>query len=90
MQPTPVVRLNRAAAMVFAEGAGSALKELEAMRDELDHYQPYHAALADCLRRAGRQNEAALAYRRAIKLSSNHREQEFLQRQLQKLPGTKT
>jgi RNA polymerase sigma-70 factor, ECF subfamily len=47
----------------------------------LENYQPYHAARADLLGRAGRRDEAAAAYDRAIELATNTIERDFLVRQ---------
>jgi RNA polymerase sigma-70 factor (ECF subfamily) len=47
----------------------------------LDNYQPYHAARADLLARAGRHDEAEAAYDRAIELTKNSVERDFLVRQ---------
>jgi len=47
----------------------------------LDNKQPYHAARADLLARAGRHNEAIAAYDRAIELATNTIERDFLIRQ---------
>jgi RNA polymerase sigma-70 factor (ECF subfamily) len=47
----------------------------------LENYQPYHAARADLLARAGRRDEAVAAYDRAIELTTNTTERDFLARQ---------
>ncbi len=49
---------------------------------ELDGYYLFHAARADILRRMGRFEEAGEAYRRALALSTNMIEREFLTRRL--------
>ena len=84
LQPSPVVRLNEIVALSFAEGAAVGLAALEqiARFPVLERYQPFHAARADLLRRAGRHADAAAAYRRAIDLSENASEKEFLERRL--------
>jgi RNA polymerase sigma-70 factor (ECF subfamily) len=46
-----------------------------------DHYQPFHAFRADLLARAGQLDDAVAAYDRAIELSTNRIEQEWLSRQ---------
>jgi RNA polymerase sigma-70 factor (ECF subfamily) len=51
-------------------------------RGELADYQLLHAAAADLLRRIGRRDQAALAYRHAIGLTTNDAEREFLERRL--------
>jgi RNA polymerase sigma-70 factor (ECF subfamily) len=89
LQPSPVVRLNEIVALSFAEGAHAGLTALAQIErfPVLERYQPYHAARADLLRRAGRHAEAAAAYRRAIDLSENAAEKAFLARRLRELPG---
>lgn len=84
VSPGPIVRLNRAVALMFAKGVEIALAELEQLKPELDTYQPFHATLADCLRRASRP-EASDAYARAIALSTNPAQRAFLERQLANL-----
>jgi RNA polymerase sigma-70 factor (ECF subfamily) len=81
------VRLNEIAALSFAEGAEVALEALAELEDVdlLDSYQPYHAARADLLRRAGRTEESAAAYRRAIELTDNATERAFLENRLEAL-----
>jgi len=87
LRPSWVVRLNEAVALSFAEGphAGlAALAPLEGL-DVLERYQPFWAARADLLRRAGRTDEAAAAYRRAIELTGNEAERRFLAGRLEGL-----
>jgi RNA polymerase sigma-70 factor (ECF subfamily) len=79
IRPNPVVALNRAVAVGSLEGPSAGLDALT--RVDLDGYQPYHAARADLLARAGRTDEALAAYTRAIELTSNPAEREFLERQ---------
>ena len=87
LQPSPVVKLNEAVALSFAENpqAGLALLDELTEHDELERYQPYHAASADLLRRAGRNADACAAYRRALALTENVTEQEFMKRRLAEL-----
>ena len=54
---------------------------------ESSNYQPYHAARADLLARAGRTDEAVAAYDRAIELTANTSEREFLSLQRQAAKG---
>ena len=61
-----------------AEGL-AALAEIDAAT--LDKYQPYHAARADLLARARRRDEALGAYDRALALTTNAVERDFLVRQ---------
>ena len=78
--PTPVVALNRAVAVGFADGPEAGLERLRPLLETLDRYQPLHAAHADLLRRAGDREGAARAYERAIALSSNAVERAELER----------
>ena len=74
--PTPVVALNRAVALAEIAGPAAALASVDAL--SLDHYQPWHAARADLLRRLGAVDEAIGAYARAAALTDNVAEQRFL------------
>jgi len=82
LQPSPVIELNRATAVGFADGPEAGLRLLEPLLDDLDGYQPLHAARAELLRRAGEPAEAARAYRRAIALAATAVEREELERRL--------
>jgi len=88
-QPSPVVELNRAAAIAMAEGPSSGLvliDELE-MNGELAEYHLLPAARADLLRRDGRWREAAEAYRRALTLVASDPERRYLSRRLAEVEG---
>ena len=82
--PSPVVELNRAAAVGFAVGPQAGLELLEPLlaNPALERYQPLYATHADLLRRAGDRVGAARAYTRAIALSANAVERAELQRRL--------
>lgn len=75
---TPVVRLNRAAAVAMAEGPEAGLRLMEGL--DLDSFHPFHAARADLLRRAGQFAEATSEYTRAIALCGNDVERRYLER----------
>ena len=79
---SPVVQVNRAVAVGMAEGPRAGLCVLDALQDDprLAGYQPFHAARADLLRRAGDEPAAAAAYGRAIELSTNAVERHELER----------
>src|SRR5439155_17973907 len=83
-QPSPVVELNRAAAVAMADGPGRGLALIERL-EGLDEYAPFHSARADLLRRLGQGDEAAAEYRRALELASNPSERAFLTRRLTEL-----
>jgi RNA polymerase sigma-70 factor (ECF subfamily) len=82
LQPSPVVALNRAVAIAMADGPQAGLRAMEPLRDELDRYHLFHSAQADLLRRAGRLDEAADAYRRALAIATNEAERRFLEGRL--------
>ncbi len=90
LQPSPVVQLNAAVALGNARGwqAGLAAVREAGRGGGLDTYQPYHAACAEFLARAGQHAEAVIAYRRAIELTENQAEQAFLSRRLAALDTT--
>ena len=80
LTPSPVVALNRAVAVAEVDGPQVALATID--RLDVESYQPFHAVRADLLRRLGRTDEAATAYRRAVELSANPIERDFLERRL--------
>jgi RNA polymerase sigma-70 factor (ECF subfamily) len=82
--PSAVVTLNRAVAVAMADGAEEGLRLLDqlAAAGELDDYQHLHSARGGLLRRFGRDEEAAAAYRRALELATNPVERRFLERRL--------
>ncbi|WP_330464757.1 RNA polymerase sigma factor [Micromonospora zamorensis] len=83
--PSPVVALNRAAAVAMRDGPEAGLALLDELADEprLRGHHPYPAARADLLRRLGRYDEAAAAYRSALELVATEPERVFLLRQLE-------
>ncbi len=83
--PTDVVRLNRAVAVAEVDGPAAALAALDEL--DLDGYHPFHAVRADLLRRLGRHDEAAEAYRLAASLTANRAEREFLTSRLDAASG---
>lgn len=86
LAPSPVVALNRAVAVGFAEGPQAGLAALDALQsEELAEYHLYHVARADALRRLERTSEARLAYAHALRLARNPHEQAFLRAKLAEL-----
>jgi RNA polymerase sigma-70 factor (ECF subfamily) len=84
---SPVVSLNRAAAVAMRDGPerGLALMDgLVATRD-LENYHLLHASRADLLRRLHRLPEAAESYRKALALATNNTERRFLERRLREV-----
>jgi RNA polymerase sigma factor (sigma-70 family) len=76
---TPVVRLNRAAAIAERDGPPAGLAEMDGI-DGLDDYPYWHASRADLLDRLGRRSEAAKAFDRALALRLNVSHSEYLRR----------
>lgn len=85
--PSPVVALNRAVAVSFAEGPSAGLAALDALADEplLATYPYLAASRADCLRRLGRTAQAREAYGEALLLTENEVERGFLEGRLAEL-----
>ncbi|WP_433795806.1 RNA polymerase sigma factor [Actinoplanes sp. CA-252034] len=75
--PSPVVDLNRAVAVAMADGPEAGLGLVDAI-DGLDGYHLLHATRADLLRRAGRDDEAAGSWRRALELAPTEAERRLL------------
>ena len=84
---SPVVELNRAAAVAMRDGPAAGLALIDAIlaRGDLLDYQFAHSARADCCRRLGRVDEARAAYTRALELARQEPERRFLQRRLHEL-----
>lgn len=87
LQPSPVVELNRAAAVAMHAGPAAGLALIEALlaRGELQEYHLAHSARADLCRRLSRRDEAAAAYRQALALTRSEPEMRFLEQRLREL-----
>ena len=87
LEPSPIVSLNRAAAIAMAQGPRAGLTMIDALTagGDLDNYHLFHAARADLLRRLGSREEAAKSYGRALELVTNDRERRYLQRRLREI-----
>jgi RNA polymerase sigma-70 factor (ECF subfamily) len=82
---SPVVELNRAAALAEAGKVESALALVDGLGAELDSYHYLHATRAELLRRLGRDAEAGASYERALELVHADAERRFLERRLAEL-----
>jgi len=82
--PTPVVHLNWAISVSYAQSPDIALDMLSeiGLESSMQNYQPYHAACADVLKRANQITQAQQAYLRAIELTENEKELHYLQSKL--------
>ncbi len=87
VEPSPVVELNRAAAVAMRDGpaAGLALVDAILARGDLAQYYLAHSARADLCRRLDRTDEARASYRRALELTRQEPERRFLERRLREL-----
>jgi RNA polymerase sigma-70 factor, ECF subfamily len=82
--PSPVVELNRAAAVAMRDGpaTGLALIDVVLARGDLADYRFAHSARAELCRRLGRTADARQAYQRALDLTRLEPERQFLERRL--------
>jgi len=83
LDPSPIVRLNRAIAVAELDGPQVALAEVDGL--PLEGYHAFHATRAELLRRLGRSAESRAAYDRAIALASNTAEKAYLVRRRDEL-----
>jgi RNA polymerase sigma-70 factor (ECF subfamily) len=85
--PSPVIELNRAAAIAMRDGpeAGLALIDTILVRGDLTDYHLAHAARGDLCRRIGRAEDAISAYNRALELATQEPERRFIRKRLEQL-----
>jgi RNA polymerase sigma-70 factor, ECF subfamily len=81
---TPVIELNRAVAVSFAQSPDAGLTLLARIESTaaLENYGPFHLARADMLRRLGRHDEARECFQRALPLAENEQVRRFIERRL--------
>jgi len=87
IDPSPIIELNRAAAVAMSEGPGAGLALIDAIlvRGDLADYHLGHAARGDLCRRLGRVNEAIESYEAALRLTTQNAERSFITRRLDEL-----
>jgi RNA polymerase sigma-70 factor, ECF subfamily len=87
IHPSPVIELNHAVAVSMVDGPEHALRLVDsiAKRGELNGYHMLPAVRGDLLRRMGRQDEAAAAYRQALQSVDLEPERRFLAARLAEL-----
>jgi RNA polymerase sigma-70 factor (ECF subfamily) len=87
IQPSPVVHLNRAVAIAMRDGPDAGLKYIDALLEhgELANYYLAHSARADMYRRLGRTAEARSSYEKALALTQQEPERQFLQERIRQL-----
>jgi RNA polymerase sigma-70 factor (ECF subfamily) len=84
IQPSPIVELNRAVAIAMRDGPEVGLAHVDAVlaHGELANYYLAHAARADMCRRLGRTAEARASYEKALALTQQGPERQFLQERI--------
>jgi RNA polymerase sigma-70 factor (ECF subfamily) len=87
IQPSPVVQLNRAVAIAMRDGPEAGLPHIDALLEhgELANYYLAHSARADMYRRLGRTAEARSSYEKALALTQQEPERQFLQERIRQL-----
>jgi RNA polymerase sigma-70 factor (ECF subfamily) len=87
IQPSPVVQLNRAVAIAMRDGPEAGLAHIDAVLEhgELANYYLAHSARADMYRRLGRTVEARASYEKALALTQQEPERQFLQERIRQL-----
>jgi len=87
IQPSPVVQLNRAVAIAMCDGPEAGLTQIDAVLEqgELANYYLAHSARADMCRRLGRTAEARSSYEKALALTQQEPERQFLQERIRQL-----
>jgi RNA polymerase sigma-70 factor (ECF subfamily) len=87
IQPSPVVRLNRAVAIAMCDGPEAGLTHIDAVlsQGELANYYLAHSVRADMYRRLGRTSEARSSYEKALALTQQEPERQFLQERIRQL-----
>ena len=87
IQPSPVVQLNRAVVIAMCDGPEAGLAHIDAVLEhgELANYYLAHSARADMYRRLGRTAEARASYEKALALTQQEPERQFLQERIRQL-----
>jgi RNA polymerase sigma-70 factor (ECF subfamily) len=87
IHPSPVVELNRAVAIAMCDGPEAGLTHIDALLEhgELANYHLAHAARADMYRRLGRTADARASYEKALALTKQQPERQFLQERIRQL-----
>src|SRR5579871_2935411 len=87
IQPSPIVELNRAVAIAMCDGPEAGLAQIDSVLEqgELANYYLAHSARADMCRRLGRTAEARSSYEKALALTQQEPERQFLQARIRQL-----
>jgi RNA polymerase sigma-70 factor (ECF subfamily) len=89
MNPSPIIALNHAAAVTMLEGPEAGLRLIDAAGSsgKLENYYLFHAARGDVLRRLKRVDESIEAYLRAIELTTNRVERQYMRKRIEEIRG---
>jgi len=84
IDPSPVVELNRAVAIVMRDGPAAGLSQIEGLlaKGKLDNYPLAHSAKAELCRRVGQMDEAKASFEKLLALTSQEQQRRFLERRL--------
>jgi RNA polymerase sigma-70 factor (ECF subfamily) len=87
IHPSPVVQLNRSVAIAMCDGPEAGLKQIDSVLEsgELENYYLAHSARADLCRRLGRTAEARSSYEKALALTQQEPERQFLRERIRQL-----
>lgn len=87
LEPSPVIRLNRAVAVAMRDGPAAGLALIDGFneQDGLTNYYWFYAAKADLYRRQGNAAAALTAYRAALDLTQQEPERRYLQKRIEQL-----
>src|ERR1041385_9248519 len=87
IHPSPVAHLNRAVAIAMRDGPEAGLKQINALLEhgELANYYLAHSARAELYRRLGQTAEARTAYEKALALTQQEPERQFLKDRIRQL-----
>jgi RNA polymerase sigma-70 factor (ECF subfamily) len=87
IQPSPVVHLNRAVAIAMRDGPEAGLVQIDALlaQGELANYYLAHSARAELYRRLGRTDDARASYEKALALTQQEPERQFLEGRIRQL-----
>jgi RNA polymerase sigma-70 factor (ECF subfamily) len=87
IQPSPVVELNRAVAIAMRDGPEAGLTHIDPLLEhgEMANYYLAHSVRADMFRRLGRTAEARSSYEKALALTQQEPERQFLKERIRQL-----
>ncbi len=87
IHPSPVAHLNRAVAIAMRDGPEAGLAHIDAVLEqgELANYYLAHSARAELCRRLGRTAEARSSYEKALALTQQEPERQFLRERIRQL-----